>query len=76
MMWIVMWFGSCWKSDVNYMFIRKIIRKGFKFYFVSEETKREETRMENIRGNLFIRIQPEKSREIMVFMRERLLLAL
>lgn len=58
------------------MFIRKIIRKGFKFYFVSEETKREETRMENIRGNLFIRIQPEKSREIMVFMRERLLLAL
>lgn len=34
MMWIVMWFGSCWKSDVNYMFIRKIIRKGFKFYFV------------------------------------------
>lgn len=75
-MWIVMWFGSCWKSDVNYMFIRKIIRKGFKFYFVSEETKREETRMENIRGNLFIRIQPEKSREIMVFMRERLLLAL
>lgn len=32
--------------------------------------------MENIRGNLFIRIQPEKSREIMVFMRERLLLAL
>lgn len=58
------------------MFIRKIIRKGFKFYFVSEETKREERRMENIRGNLFIRIQPEKSRQIMVFMRERLLLAL